>query len=253
MNFRNLIVLLAALPFLFSCGISRRISATRFETPESTGKLFAGRVDGKLHGANEADVVKNFNYDPPVTDSPSIHSYAPFDAAVMVGIWDRLDIGIRDVLRTPALLTVKFQVLGDGEETAEKGNFPVAVSFGAGYQDDNYEAKSEIFVHSGQVNASAKTGVFDLALLMGYRFHDEYLVYMAPFYSRTQVEGEVKFASGKSFPFSQQGNVRGINLGFQWDRDILFAMFETSFNRIYWDYSPSIYNFRMGVAMGIRW
>lgn len=177
-NMKKLIPLLLSLT-LSACSIMAKVPVTRLESPETTGKE-KGSITGEgtlgYQGRANVELTPSYTTTPPSLTNPIIVS--PDHRLIgnaSAGLADSFDI----TLALPLRLGAKFQLFGEPRTRADKGNFSVAIALGLSGSKEE-ETGSSIY-SSTQKRFSLSESRYDFALILGYRFSKEVLLYGGPF------------------------------------------------------------------------
>ncbi len=205
--------LLAFAVIAFSgCTVVAKLPMTRFETPETEGKFLAAEGQIGYQGRSEVEFTDDFTVIPPSTTNPSVETPGHrIMANGSLGILNRLDVN----LTIPeARLGLKYQFLGAPRTMAEKGNFSAAVS--AGISGNDEEETGSPFLSSAVKTYKLHERQYDFALIGGWRFAENLMLYGGPFIVFDKVKTTYTPAPGATAQESS-GTIRSLggNFGVQ--------------------------------------
>lgn len=188
------------------------LSTTRLDSPEISGERYdvkvtvggGTRAEVNLTGAQEGSVDFLFGSSLPAEDTSELapvitgEDPAPF-AKVGLSIAPKWEVSFSSQYDNK--LSLKYQFQGDSANTAKKGNYSQAVSFGVAlYEDENFDTReglaaelNEFDIRDDRVierNFRQDTFVFDLAWIHGYRLTDQFIVYGGPYAMFGNLNGE---------------------------------------------------------------
>lgn len=271
---KPLITLLVLTVFAFitsGCSVTAGIPAMRMDSPEAVGRgrISKDETESKqddrgirlalgFQGSSELTLVKDYTAKPPQVNQP-VSSKDPILGTTSEGrislfgmdnlkptadfsLIERLDISFRPHWDHPWMFGGKFQILGDSEKRAKKGNFSLAVTGSVGYASDNYEYKGEDPLQPLTNRTTAKADfyyyAYDAALILGYRPIRDLLIYGGPYFQNLNITGEITQPWNGSEKYNVKGNATttGGNFGLQCsipqDTYILFIKFEGSYSKL---------------------
>jgi hypothetical protein len=234
------------------CAITMNMPASRFESPETRGKLLKVQLDGGLQGSHTVVVVNDITANPVQVNSPGFdRSNASFRGAFGLGIFRDLDLSLKLAWNSPTLFQVKYQILGKPELETQVGNIALAVTAAIGTLQGTGSAAGVLNNLAAKYDLTATT--YDLALIAGYRFHETFMVYGGPFVTSTSFSGHVDqtTTSVSTFPFSGTAGQAGLNVGIQWDSTVVYAKLEEAWSAAHAG-SATQSGFFTGGTFGIR-
>lgn len=210
------LLVFVALSLSSGCAIGLNMPTVRFDSPEARGKPGSGSIGIGAATSHYLEIIPDTTANPPV-DRRSFQRSFNFPARVEFGILARLDIELRAPMATfgtaPAILKLKYQVIGEPRSTAKMGNFALAVSAGGAL------TSNETTHYGGSINAvtDASFNGFDLAGLAGYRVSDPILLYGGVFYTRYNFDGTItqtgSGAIAAPYTFAGHAEQSGLNFG----------------------------------------
>lgn len=157
--------------------------ATRLMSPEVSGRLMGGQAGAQLLGTATVKIIKETTSSSPSTN-PNIDETQDFGLQLHLGLLSRLDLYLETSLMGPNATGMKFQVLGDGFNSAGKGNTSVSI-FGAPLWG-NWD--QEDTSNSGQANeVKAQTDVevsgYEAGVSVGHRVYEMLMLYLTVYHS----------------------------------------------------------------------
>ena len=219
---------LSALLLLPGCAITLNLPANRFESPEAQGgqSLY---FEGGVQGANQLVIVPLTTADPPRVDSPSFRrSSSSALLGAGIGLFSRLDLGVRIVAHAPTLLKVKYQILGPGRLKSEPRTFSLAVSGGIGTSRKSQQDHDGFT--SVDANSESQFLTYDGSLIGGYRSSRSMLLYGSVFSTTTEVDGSITVLPSSSVSsFRGDARQRGASLGLELKTGSLGLMMEAGY------------------------
>jgi hypothetical protein len=221
----RIMVLVALASMLSGCQTMKaELPASRMESPETLGNT-EKRVGFNIGVAATQDlqITSDASYRPPNLTSPVLEQSANMSGAVSYGAFDRIDLGVKSSLGpSPAVLSAKFQVIGEPSATAKSGNFSLSVSAGLGYWTVNRSGDQNGTLGPGGYNWSSKLTekLTDFAVIAGVRVSDRALLYFGGFAQNITLDGKISHSlsdNGTSpaaeYSVSYTGKQRGGNFG----------------------------------------
>jgi hypothetical protein len=214
-----------ALGLLPGCATEIKINqaVNRFDSPEVEGRRAKLDIGAGIAGTNQFVVSPDIAAQPLVTDPVRYQREEGLRADGTIGISDRLDFSLKLSTNTPNTIQFKYQLLGDPQNVAKKGNFAFAVSAAGGYEHDSHDGDNQpVFDSSPTITAHFDQDVYvlDTAAIFGYRLVDELLLYTGAFYTKTMYSGTVdQTMNGGTSHFHYEGDAwqPGMNLGLEID------------------------------------
>ncbi len=246
-------VLAIALPGCSS--IEMKMPANRFDSPEASGKTFKGHVDPvTIQGANHLTIVNDYTRVPPVTDSPQLsRSEVNYQFGAGMGLIDRLDMDVKIPASGPALIGLKYQLLGDTAAEAKPENISLAVTAAAGYGGDSGDSKQLLGNVASQFTMQEWS--FDTAVIAGFRTMPWMLIFGGPFYTTYSVSGDITQPAGGStnFHFAGIGNQLGLSGGAEFELKHILLKSSVSVAHANYNNANPITSVYGGFLFGIRW
>lgn len=185
---------------LTGCSTIIKTPINRFESPEVVGETLGAQFHGGWQGVTEA-VITEDTYNIPINvDTPRIRSDHRPIAGGGIGLFQFLELQ----LRSPSLLQLKFQVLGDPFKKAKAGN--VSLAWTAGY--GNPEESSSFLGSSCDIQEH----IYDASVILGWRPTDDLLLYSSASGNWNHFSGRQTIYSGTT-NFSGWHRAKGVNLG----------------------------------------
>lgn len=195
-----------------SCGINTHLPASRLESPETHGRSLAAGVDFGVQGSNSLSLTPGYDTTPVNTDMPSYsRTFADMTLGADMGLAERFDIGIETAFDSPLQLKGKFQLIGDPQVKARKGNLSLAVTaaIGGSTQNERSTGLFDDLVDAYEMRHSMADG----SVIAGYRFADAVLVFGGPFVQKHWIDGWQVMDDGPEVPFELEAHQYGVNVG----------------------------------------
>ena len=197
------------------CALNVNLNANRFESPETRGERFASSVGVATTGSNQLVPAPSPTWN---------RSNASLLAGANLGLFERLDIGLKVPWNGPFLLLAKYQLLGAPELQAQSGNFSVALTAGAGTALPSGTLTDPATGTNSHYGLSS--AMFDFALIAGKRIAETFMIYGGPFVSTFNYSGTLEPAGGTASGFNGDATQGGANLGLQLDSVLGAIMIE---------------------------
>lgn len=171
----SLLLLLIILTFASCSQVRIHSAATRFISPEATGKTLSGEIEVQVQSGTEATITLESNeINKPMKLRNDV---TPIGTGLNLGLLERVDfIGYGRTNGAP-LYGVKVQLIGDPKAQAKKGNFSAAITAGMGSAESKF-SKSELF-SSEDTEASVSQSIKDYSVIVGYRTEDDVVLYLS--------------------------------------------------------------------------
>lgn len=220
-------LLVGLLPLLSGCAITMQMPVARMDSPEVQGELGKGYVGGGLAIANKLTIIPDVTASPPQTASPS------FDPSLVVpikgglGLWERMDLDFQVVSSSPALGRVKIQLLGEPRQEAKQGNFSLSLTAGGGLGGRNDRDTNTILTNV-TANYTIDYYAWDVAMILGYRAGERFLIYGGPFFTHYYFRGTIDQTINNTVQpqrlFSGHATQGGLNAGAHWEFGRFFEL-----------------------------
>ena len=157
--------------------------ATRLMSPEVSGRLMGGQAGAQLLGTATVKIIKETTSSAPSTN-PNIDESQDFGVQLHLGLMSRLDVYLETSMVGPNATGLKLQLLGDGFNSAGKGNTSLSL-FGAPLWGS---WEQEDTSNSGQTNevkssTDVKVSGFEAGVSLGHRVMELMLVYLTVYHS----------------------------------------------------------------------
>lgn len=206
---RKIILGIVVMGALNACAVRMEHAVARMDSPETMGETLDFYVGGSFDKRADVVLTSDFYHRAPDTQTPVLGKASALDLRGGLALWKRFDLELKSPLDgdSPARWQLKGQILGGSQREAQKGNFSLAASVSAG------QSKEEDSQSSSTARYKFKGTFWDAALIAGYRFTDEVLVYGGPFYSTTGFKGDFKLSNGQSGEFAGRFKMWGANVG----------------------------------------
>lgn len=210
--------LLLALPFFSGCSIMAHTPMTRFESPEVRGE--AWKLEGQIgyQGRNEIKLTDDFTRRAPNLSAPSVEGPGHrLMGSAATGVHEAIDVSIS---LPEARLGVKVQLLGDPQNRAAVGNFPLAVYAGFGATGEEESNRSLFVASAGDATYKLQETSADIGLVLGYRPTQILLLYGGPFIVWNHLKVNHRPSPGAVDTEAEKtARVYGANFGFQVNAD----------------------------------
>ena len=186
------------------------LPANRLETPEAAGVGRTARLElVGIQGGSDLQA-------PPLYIMPGAGSTAAPTPVLQAAnanyffgfapaITDKIDVGVRFQPSAPLLIRGKYQLYGQPEIKADKGNLAAAIMASGGLTLGGRDAST---------GNSVSFTSFDIALLGGYRVWKNHLFSIGPAYALGSLSG--------TSPSGISANQLEVNLGYQYSNESLF-------------------------------
>jgi len=188
----------------------------RFDTPETTGKLFSGNAaviiantPNRVLGSINSPIFDE-DGDKPNNDSPAEYTQPniTFGQRIDLGIMANTDFYFRSLADTPNIIGIKTQIIGEGRHQNTTGlKMAISAEYGIRATDEQDD---------GTDRAIRDMYSYDFSANVGFRFNKHLIVYSNSFYNFLYIHGTLdrgvlvydKQGSGKTF-----GSLIGIRFG----------------------------------------
>lgn len=251
----SLIVLL----FLCSCAtdIDYFIPVNRFETPETSGRLFGGKIELNVPTAvhvEMGEVYEDIFFGSGIHTSENTYVDKAVTAAVQLdfGLLSRLDFFYKTIYDATDILGFKFQFYGEPRNKWAEG-LKLAVTAGGGAEDLDNETVT-LKTEDGSekdFTSSLDSKAIDFSFIAGYRLTPYSLVYLNTFYTKYWLDGSI--SSETQVELSQKGKSEtygtalGYRLGQRWYVDFEVGSSKSRHEKI----RKRVDSF--GIATGFAW
>ncbi len=237
---------------LSSCTIAIKTPGNRFISPETKGKLFDGDVAISYRGYTRSNLdTSGVSAGSKINNALKNESSQALAAQGSLGFLDNLDIYIVAPDRSPIQAGLKFQILGEPENKAKKGNHSLAVTMSYGRQTDSNDSDSDIF--DVGVSADVKSRVRDASVIYGYRMGDWSLVYSGISYSNYDFDGVITSSNYLNAHFEYDTNVLGAHVGVMGMNERAFVKIEAALQKTDWTHTQDNTYGLMGLQLGTKW
>lgn len=169
---KKLTVLVSAL-LLSSCALNYKMPDNRFETSETTGKLWGVRAFTGVGNGKNIEISPDFSQTWADPSHPDLERENFFTLGGELGLHERIDIGLQYVSDLGTLLKGKYQFIGKSGQVGFQSS--VAAHAGGGSEDMSESNHTP-------TKASLDNSVVGGDLIVGYRFNKVVLVYSSLFY-----------------------------------------------------------------------
>jgi hypothetical protein len=180
---KNLLLLSLSVLFFSSCGstIGVRSPLNSFISPEASSTSLKGEINGFFSSASrnnlEIDTSSNTINDTVTRDTEAQDTIG---LNATLGLIERLDlVGVSSGGKTPTMLGLRYQLLGETKAKASKGNHSLSIIALYGNQEsiqENDEAL-ELTARDEEATAEVEIATTDIRLVYGYRFQDKKMIY----------------------------------------------------------------------------
>lgn len=251
-NFILLLLLLTAA----SCSSYLRTTAAKMISPEANGGFFRGTVDVRFEN------VQAYQLDFKNSTTQKLDDIGEFGAINLyadLGILSRLDLYLHpDILLTPPVFGLKYQILGEPRRFAKQGNFSLSLAAGIGQRSDSKSSNLDDFdAFDGSIKEiDLDQSHTEFGLIVGYRWTNWLLHYGNIFLMKEEAKGTVTNDSGsivdKDFKYKNSSTLA--STGFM----IYFAEhFHLKLDYTYlvtdWDYTAAQTSHVMNGGIGFHW
>jgi hypothetical protein len=232
-----------------ACSHDLFIPANRFDFPETHGKWLWGRALVRYQGTTRVEPLPSFTETPPRLTEPTLVTEGgvlnSMGLSADSGIKKNLDLFVKmPIAPSPTLLGVKYQFKGHTYDDRKKGDFALAATLAGGYTRQDSDLQSD----SGKIKVQSQGLAYDAAIVAGYRFKKDLMVYGGPFYANYSTKGQVAQPT-QTFDYNNQGSLLGLNAGgFQSFNNGFGAAIEVAYTDLQWSYGRSLSKFLLGFA-----
>ncbi len=229
------IFLIVACLFCFGCAsVYTRVPTGRFDSPETPGENLHKRLGFGLGGTHEVTLVSDASARPPILNNAKTTTTTEIPVRFSLGFTDRIEAGARyGILTGIAMLFGKFQFTGDPAWRAKEGNFSTSIFAAIGGNENNNKGDQNGTFGPGGYPWTSKvtTTLADIALILGYRVNNYFLIFGGPFATFYTYKGSINqqaTADGTSpaadYPLNGSGRNTGANLAFQLGKPAGFSL-----------------------------
>ena len=159
-----------------ACSTAVQVPSNRFESPEASGGLGHGSLEGNMSGTNEIVIQHSVLDDnwKPIYDDPALNRSYTMGFGAKLGLLEFVDIGAE----TPGIVKAKVQLIGAPKTKMGSGQFSAAVTGSAGrWKGSGIGLDFTTFTPD-------RTDMFDASAVLGQRINRHFLIYGGPFYSQ---------------------------------------------------------------------
>ena len=220
---KKIILLLLAM-FLGGCAapIALNMPAGRMHTPEALGQGSLKGFGG-FAGSDEVVLTTDLVQRIPNTTDPAIGGGHTMRLGAGAGVGPKIDVE----LFLPLRLQGKFQFVGKNRQESAKGNFSAAIQGAVGRGFDRGSGNDSLQIFHTKPLADTKSDYemksinLDTSLILGWRFHENLMLYGGPFlthyryyggYTQRNTSGSIT-AQGRFAGLARQ---KGAHLGLEW-------------------------------------
>lgn len=171
---KKLTVLVSAL-LLSSCALNYKMPDNRFETSETTGKLWGVRAYTGVGNGKNIEMSSDFSQVWADPNNPDLERENFFTFGGELGLHERIDVGLQYVSDLGTLVKGKYQFIGKSGQVGFQSS--VAVHAGGGSEDMSESNHTP-------TKASLDNSVIGGDLIFGYRFNKVVLIYSSFFHDR---------------------------------------------------------------------
>jgi hypothetical protein len=258
----NFLFISCILLILSSCGstIGVRSPLNSFISPEAAGETFKGEVNGFLSIASKNNIElddssgtikKTVSQDNEVEDTIGLNG--------TMGIIERLDVVvISPGSKTPTLLGLKYQVIGQGRTKAVKGNHSLSIVALLGNQESTQENDDavEFVATDEEATGDMQIESTDIRLIYGYRFENRKMVYGG--LSSVKINYDVELSSDNlafdNREISGAASAIGAHLGMAFYAKEAFNLkVEAAGQKIKWDDHKEVTIGTVIASLGLFW
>jgi hypothetical protein len=228
---KNLISLFF-LSLLTACSISVKSAATRFLSPEASGKFKGSFLSGYAEASKSTVSLTGNQTDNPVAirESSAFNLITP-----TLGLHDQIDVFTYFSTDTPSVIGAKFQLLGDSKDKATAGNTSLSIAVSGGASKE--EVDDDFFDIAGNTKTELKTKVTELSILVGHRVHKRAMLFLEANISQYRMEGNITSndlaIDGKVFKYA--GKINSLGAGIYLEKNDIFTRFQLSYQKVDWD------------------
>lgn len=228
------------------CATTINLPGNRFDSPEVVDDAgFRAKAQLGYGGSTDIILTEDYTLRPPSPVAAPTHRVNTTRAEVGLGIFERLEMD----LRLPGLLVLKYQIFGNPRRRAGAGNIPVAITLGGGLWQSESQANGFLSNTSHRVELNKSR--FEAALISGYRFYPELLVYGGPYWSQTAYDGIYTNTAGGRNEFAGSIRAPGFNLGLELGASVLVFKIEASYQQVRTEQSTQRDAVYLGGALAI--
>ncbi len=242
--------------------IDYKVHSVRFDTPEARGELFKARASasyGSVPKITLAEVAADiiFNEFDSVSEDTYLEKSAAIGYKVDMGLSKSFDVLYRNVGDSPFAIGLKYQIIGKSELENETG-FKAAVIVSGGVKDGS-EGSISIINNAGdqtrEYDGELEVELYDLSLLMGYRFNKNGLIYLNNYYSYYE---SIATLSSTNFATSVSNGILrsyGSLLGIKYNanENKIFVMLEAGICKTSHNSTIEKTIFPVGATFGVSW
>ncbi len=156
-----------------SCALSYKMPDNRFETSETTGKLWGTRLYTGVGNGKDVTVTPDFSQVWADPNDPGFARAGFFLLGGELGMHERIDVGLQHVSDLGTMLKAKYQFIG--QSGVEGFQASVAAHAGGGSEEKSETSQTP-------TRAELDTSVIGADLIVGYRFNPIVLVYASFFH-----------------------------------------------------------------------
>ena len=235
----NRLYILLFIIFSTSCAQRLKVPINRMTSPEVVGRGMEVQVDqvGFSNGILNLAEGKN---------SPLIMSTVSERALHLgIGIAEKLDVFINIPKESSSRFGIKIQLLGGSEKSRSSGH-KLAMILATGNSTDLYTVDYKI-----NISADLK----DYALVHGYRFNENVLIYESVSITNYEFNGNIIGASDLNYNLInyKANNTLGVAVGVSLGPPSLKFKGELAYQRIEWSNTVAKNSFSLGYSLTATW
>ncbi|MGE0526560.1 MAG: hypothetical protein AB7G93_13850 [Bdellovibrionales bacterium] len=214
----------------------------RVEAPEVRGERYRWKVGAALLGTHVLKSTENGGARPPNFTEPDVHNGADVAAQVQFAPLSRAEIGAELYpMGRGAGMILRWQVIGEGSDSAGAGNFPLGVYIRAGRTSGTKSGDQKETFGPGGYNwrGEIHNPFVHVGASLGYRPLDRMLIYMGAaggrYWARSRIEQDAADGGadpGGTYTDSLAGTGETYGVGLQWNWPALQISAGLEFSRI---------------------
>lgn len=263
----RLLLCIGVLLLLSACNsLYVRVPQSRMDSPEVISS--GGDANPNFHlltgltASRSIRVVSDASSRPPTYGTPE--SVPESEVHIRGGIdYKRVEINLRSGVFASAVpwgVQVKYQFIGDGQNTAKKSNFSLAATlmYASGESKISGDQNGLLGPGGYKWNAKATNTTTDYAIIAGYRVSDELLIYGGPFSAKYSMSGNIHddlsdngTSAAADYSLSASGAQSGFNLAAQLNLGTKgYLILEGVYSSLTWTNLKDVSEFRSGALVG---
>ena len=224
-------ILILLLATMVSCGVADidyHMPVYRFESSEVTGgditskegsPAFKGKLmfgSSKKFTLGEIFESNLFGLDQSIT--PQVENSALLSIQGEIGLFERLDFGLKKALDSPLLYGAKFQFFGETERARKKGfSGSVFFYYGNGTKDEDGIGLASISSGNQVFQATVDITAYDGGISLGYRSNENFIFYITGYHSVFDTDSQLNSSNFGNNNITGFSRTLGGLAGFRYD------------------------------------